>query len=209
MTARIGNVLQLPKEGHAYAPRPNSARILEVYREATVPELEAGLTWYEEAHAIACDLDPLHPERGAGVLAALSPKIDWVRNVALAYEMYDYGEVVGVYGANQIKARRIMAGEAPLEVLGGHKVRNFFTAINNPSAVGAVVIDRHAYDVAQGRVTNDESRKALRRVGMYERFAEAYKRAARVLKRESGLLVTPSQIQAVTWLVWRRLKGLP
>jgi hypothetical protein len=72
----------------------------------------------------------------------------------------------------------------------------------------AVVVDRHAFDIAVGRVTNNETRYALGRKGVYGSFAKAYVRAAKTIARETGMDVSASQVQAVTWTVWRRLKGL-
>jgi hypothetical protein len=207
--------LTKPRKSHAYTPKPNMNRILEIYRQATVAELEEGLSWYKDAHAVAVALDPENPRRAAGVLAALSPRMPWERNIMLAARAYeefhnypqDSAWASGALLANCVKADRILRGEDPLDVLGGDKVRAFFETIADPMS-DAVVVDRHAFDVAMGRVTNDESRAALGRVGMYERFAKRYVMAARHLSQETGANISASQVQAVTWTVWRRLKGL-
>lgn len=208
MTYRTGNTLDLPKTGHVYAANANSARILDVYRQATVAELEAGMAWYADAHALASRLNPADVSGAAGVIAALSPMMPWDRNMMLAARAYEDGTASGALYGNVAKANAILAGSNPLDVLGGDKVRNFYAAIADPTSKSAVCIDRHAFDIAVGRVTNNESRAALGRKGIYERFANAYRRAARVLSKETGMDVTPSQVQAVTWLTWRRLKGL-
>jgi hypothetical protein len=199
--------LTKPRKNHAYAANPNMNRIIDIYREATVAELSEGLDWYKDAHAVACRLDPENPRRAAGVLAALSPRENWDRNIMLAARAYEDGQASGSLGANCTKANRILAGEDPLDVLGGSKVRAFFQTIADPMS-DAVVIDRHAFDVALGRVTNDESRQALSRKGVYEAFAKRYVLAARELSKETGMDISASQVQAVTWTVWRRLKGL-
>lgn len=206
MVFRLGNTLAEPRN-RVYAANPNSARIVEVFEQATDAELDAGLYWYPDALAFATTLDPERPERAAGVIAALSPMKDWITNCALAARAYDDGRASGSLGANNAKATMILHGANPLEVLGGNKVRNFYMAIADPHHPDAVAIDRHAFDIAVGRITNDQSRTALSRKGVYESFAAAYKRAARVLARE-GIDVSPSQVQATTWVVWRRLKGL-
>jgi hypothetical protein len=132
----------------------------------------------------------------------------WGQNVNIAARAYADGYASGALFRNCAKADAIMAGAEPLEVLGGNKVCNFYKAIADPSDVTAVVIDRHAFDIAVGRITNDKSRAALDRKGVYDAFARAYERAARAITEETGLDVSPSQVQAVTWSVWRRLKGL-
>ena len=181
--------------------------MLEVYRLATVVELDYGHNWYRIANALARRLDPIAPVQAAGVIAALSPMMDWDRNMMLAIRAYEDGEASGALFGNVRKANAIMAGADPLEILGGKKVRNFFAAIANPESEEAVCIDRHAFDIAMGRVTNDKTRGALSRKGVYEEFQDAYRRAAKVLTKETGVHHTPSEVQAVTWVAWRRLKG--
>lgn len=203
---RIGNTLAVPTK-RVYAANPNSARIVDVWRQATVSELVEGMEWYRDAHALAVKLDPANPSQAAGVIAALSPMMAWGQNVNLAVRAYADGKASGALFTNVAKANRILAGESADAVLGGDKVRAFWGVIADPSS-DAVVIDRHAFDIAVGRVTNNESRYALGRKGVYESFARAYVRAAKTIARETGMDVSASQVQAVTWTVWRRLKGL-
>lgn len=207
MVFRLDNTLTEPRN-IMYAAKPNAARILDVYRQATLQELQDGLSWYADAHAIAVALDPARPHAAAGVIAALSPMMPWDRNIMVAARAYSDGYASGGLYRNCAKADAIMAGADPLEVLGGDKVCNFYKAIANPHDGSAVVIDRHAFDIAVGRITNDKSRTALTRKGVYESFARAYGRAARALTDETGMDISPSAVQAVTWTVWRRLKGL-
>jgi len=176
--------------------RPTTPNIVKIYRAATEAHVAEGLEWYRHAHRLARELDPQNPRRGAGVIAALSPRESWTRNVMLATELYTTGGELlhGTLSSNLDKARRIYAGEDPLDVLGGDKVRAFFTLINNPADAGTVCVDRHAFDVAVGRKTDDKARQILGRKGMCERFARAYRRAAEQLG------VTPAQVQAVTWV---------
>ena len=206
MAYRTGNTLATPRN-RVYAANPNSARILEVWQQATIAELDEGLNWYADANAFAMTLDPERPERAAGVIAALSPLKAWTDNCRLAALAFEQGFASGVMRANGAKADAILSGAHPLEVLKGNKVCNFYKAIENPEHPDAVCIDRHAFDIAVGRVTNDQSRSALSRKGVYERFGAAYKRAARIIALNDHA-VSPSQLQAVTWVTWRRLKGI-
>lgn len=201
-------VLTRPEVTKVYAARPRVNAILDVYRLATLTDLDYGLNWYPTAHALAVDLAPENPRQAAGVIAALSPMMNWERNMMLAVRAYRDGEASGALGRNVEKANVILCGADPLDILGGNKVRNFFGAIADPDSNVFVVIDRHAFDIAIGRVSNDATRAALSRVGMYDLFALAYRRAAERLTRETGIHHTPSQVQAVTWCTWRRLKGL-
>lgn len=207
MVFRLENTLTEPRN-IVYAAKPNSARILDVYRQATLQELQDGLDWYVDAHKLAVTLDPERPHAAAGVLAALSPMKSWGHNVNMAVRAYADGYASGGLYKNCAKADAIMAGAEPLDVLGGDKVCNFYKAIADPHDGSAAVIDRHAFDIAVGRITNDKSRTALSRKGVYESFARAYARAAKTIESETGMDISPCQLQAVTWGTWRRLKGL-
>lgn len=203
---RVGNVLAVPGK-RVYAAKPNSANIVRVWEQATVAELSEGMDWYRDANALAVRLSPSDPAQAAGVIAALSPMMSWGQNVNLAVRAYADGKASGALFSNVAKANRILAGERPEDVLGGDKVRAFYGVIADPTS-DAVVVDRHAFDIAVGRVTNNDSRHALGRKGVYESFSNAYVRAAKAIARETGMDVSASQVQAVSWTVWRRLKGL-
>lgn len=203
---RIGNVLAVPTK-RVYAANPNSARIVDVWRQATVKEMVEGMDWYKDANALAVRLSPADPASAAGVIAALSPMMSWGQNINIAVRAYADGKASGALFSNVAKADRILAGERPEDVLGGDKVRAFYGVIADPAS-DAVVVDRHAFDIAVGRVTNNESRQGLSRKGVYASFASAYVRAAKAISAETGMDISASQVQAVTWTVWRRLKGL-
>ena len=177
--------------------RPLTRNVVAVYRRATPEQLARGRNWYQDAHDLALELDAHSPARGAGVIAALSPMIQWERNAALARGAFLAGVGFGTYGANTRKASAILRGEDPLEVLGGRKVRAFYACIVNPEGSDAVCVDRHAHDIAVGQRCTDETRAALASERTYQAFVRAYLRAARVLD------VPASHVQAVTWLVWR------
>jgi hypothetical protein len=180
--------------------------ITAVYRAATDTQREEGAAWYRVARAIAARLDPADPSRGAAVLAVLSPMVQWDRNVRLAEDAYA-GRPLGCLSRNADKARRIIAGEDPETVVTGDKVRAFWRAITDPTDQAAIVIDRHALDIAAGEVLGDERRKsALTRKGDYARVAALYRRAAVRLSREYGKDLSPVDVQATTWVAWRVAK---
>lgn len=193
---------------------PVVQNIVNMFWSATDEDMAAGLAWYAMAHSIAAELDPDDVRIGAGVIAALSPQLGWSENVRLARKAFADDRASGHTGSNVNKANRILWHYMdPLDVLGGQKVRAFYTAIVEPEHTTAVVIDRHAFDIAVGRVTDGATRGVLARVGVYELFADAYREAARRITSELGdyygrRAVSPSAVQAVTWLAWRRQKGI-
>lgn len=191
--------------------QPQADRIVATLWDATDEELSHGMAWYRLAYAHAARLSPDSPSVGAGVLAALSPQMGWGRNVEIAEEVFRRGTALGVKGQtsrNLQKADYILSGTyAPLEILGGNKVRAFYRAIMGDAT--AVVIDRHAFAVAIGREADDSDRAVLSRVGVYDQFAHAYVTAAESFARQThgALTLTPAQVQAVTWVTWRRQHG--
>jgi hypothetical protein len=180
--------------------RASTRTVLRTFRAATAAQLSEGHDWYDQAHDLAAQLDPHDPRRAAGVLAALSPRVAWPRNVELARRAYAEGRASGVLGTSCRAADAILGGAHPLDVLRGPKTRAFFTLIDDPHHPSMVCVDRHGIDVAVGRKLPEAQRSAwfpLARRGLYEEFAACYRRAALIAD------VRPSQMQAVTWLAWR------
>jgi len=124
----------------------------------------------------------------AGVIAALSPRIRWVRNLAVARLALAGKKVTGVFKNNLAKARRIIAGEKPLGVLSGPKTRAFYRAIMGDES--AAVIDvwmLRAVNYAKYKLRDHE----------YNRITSALARAAHVVG------TTIARLQAVVWAVVR------
>jgi len=188
-----------------------SVKLLEkhvtaVYRAATPAERVEGCSWYATARQVAESLDPADPARAAAVLAVLSPRLSWERNVEAATDAYA-GRPTRTLRMNEDKALRIIAGETPDAVVKGPKVRAFWAAIVDPDNAEAIVIDRHALDITAGTVLDDEQRgKLLGRKGAYGEVAALYRSAARRLSKEFGTDLTAVDVQATTWVSWRRGK---
>src|SRR4051812_4690439 len=113
--------------------------ILEVYKNASRSEKARGSLFYSQAAVKVRHMAALFSttdEMAAGVIAALSPNVDWKRNLVQAAEFIaaDWQRKpimpeVGAYGAaNQAKAARILRGEDPYLVLGGPRVRGLYEA---------------------------------------------------------------------------------
>lgn len=183
---------------------PLARNITRAYRLSDWIDQWQGARWYVEANRLALELSPGNVERGAGVIAALSPREIWTRNANNARLLFANGGTgtIGL-GANVAKAMRIYAGEAPLDVLGGPKVRAFYGCIVDAGWGSDVCVDLHAWHVATGQVEAIDSQGALARKGMYERTASCYRRAAAIISREQGEHVSPAMVQATTWL-WQR-----
>lgn len=127
-----------------------------------------------------------------GAFAALSPQVSWTEQLAHGPEFIRSGGEASHpgFGRNRDKARRILAGEEPGDVLGGPKVRAFYAALGGDG--GAVVVDRHAVRIAVGGEL-DGSLTARR----YRLVADAYKDAALRIGME------PADLQAMTWCYYK------
>lgn len=180
--------------------------ITRLYRAATPEQRAAGLEWYRDAHLITRALADKHGvtiDAAAGVVAALSPLRSWGDNVNLAARAIANGGLSGGAFKDSVqKVNRILSGEPVLSVLGGDKVRAFWHCIVSAGQTSAVCVDRHALDAATNTRNTDETRPRLS-AKKYREVANAYVRAAEIISRESGRLVTPSAVQATVWLVWR------
>lgn len=190
---------------------PEVENVLSVYLRASDSAMREGMAWYDDAHSFAKTLDPKRFHRAAGVIAALSPMNHWENNKRKAALLYSRNGIIvmgddnsnGIgLSKNVAKAIAIYRGEDALDVLGGFKVRAFYQTILDPTADIDPVIDRHAFDIAVGKVTNDKARGILGRKGVYHEFANVYREAAML----TG--IGPAQLQAVTWIQWRNEKGI-
>ena len=182
----------------AYAPSAKVREryvqnILTAWHAATPDQVARGRVWYRTAHELATMLSDGNPRPAAGVIAALSANKRWTHNQQLAADAWG-GKIHGHTGAVLRKVAAILGGADPEEILPmGSKTGMFFRCINDPTDPDAVVIDRHAHDVAVGRRYGDRDR-GLSSKRRYAMLAHCYREAALRL----GEL--PSTVQAVTWL---------
>jgi len=174
------------------------ARLVDLLNAATDEAWQEGTYWYARAHAAAvgiADEYNVSVETAAGVIAALSPRLPWAKNVEYAHRVFRDGTAPVLY-TNRDKAIRIARGEHPTEVLSGAKVKAFYQCILSP-ITDAVCIDRHAIDAALGYKGDDTSRKVLDRKGAYDMVVWAYIAAA------EHFGIGPAQCQAIAWVAWR------
>jgi hypothetical protein len=177
--------------------------ILRVFSQATKGEIHAGTAWYKHASEETARRLPELPRKTAiGIVAALSPQTAWERNIRYAEKFVETGQC-GQTGSNQAIAKAILEGAEPLEVLnkgfgyGYGKVSNFFKCLSDQDT-DAVCIDGHAYAIWAGeRITTNKTPNISKR--LYQAIEEDYQSAA------SAVGLKPHQIQAITWLAWRRL----
>jgi hypothetical protein len=196
--------------------RTNVDNIKAIYQLATLTEQQDGISWYPAARQIArnlADRHGIHPAEVAGVIAALSPRNRWERNVQDADSLiaaYQAGgpeqaqlTKVCTFGANKAKAIRILeAGVLTdadvLAILSGPKLKEFYSCIQG---IADVCIDGHAFCIWAANRTGLKDVPAIG-VKLRREIKADYQTAA----DELGL--TPSACQAITWCAWRRIHGV-
>lgn len=172
--------------------RTLTRRILATWQRATSSDIEAGARWYGEAESLVTELasDTVTREQAAAVVAHLSPRTTWTRNVAGAAALVRHGERgPGIMAANHDRAAAALTHPDPESTFGGPKTLRFFRNILGDSE--AVTVDVWAARVA------GVSEKSLSRKGIYDAVEHAYRRAARRVG------VSPATMQATTWVVAR------
>lgn len=190
-------------------------RILRTFELATAQEIEHGVKWYANAAADARAISKAHGvpfNTVVGVISALSPNNRWERNLVDARNLigaYLSGEdveavTVCTYKAMRAKAWQIMeesgaSVERIMEILNGQKIKAFAACI---MGLDACCIDGHAFNIAMGKRESLTDAKVSVGVKMFRTLQEAYSNAG---KRRG---FTAYEMQAITWVTWRRLHGI-
>jgi hypothetical protein len=190
---------------------------------ASQADILAGLDWYKRAHKLGVRLihayDGLTLGQAVGVIAALSPNNKWTRNCTDAEAMIKAWHLgadplsvkVCTFNKNKAKAAAILAltaddleTEIIAEILNGRKVVAFYRSImGDPDAV---CVDGHAYAVWIGERIPTTQTPSIG-VKLYADIARAYQLVAKRSYELCGTTLTPTQVQAVTWVTYRRLLG--
>jgi hypothetical protein len=190
---------------------------------ASQADILAGIEWYARALRFARMLvqayDGLTLGQAVGVIAALSPNNKWTRNCVDAEAMIKawhmgadpMGVKVCTFNPNKAKAAAILALTADdletdtiAEILKGRKVVAFYRSImGDPDAV---CVDGHAYAVWIGERIPTTQTPSIG-VKLYADIARAYQLVAKRSYELCGTTLTPTQVQAVTWVTYRRLLG--
>ena len=204
----------------ARAVTRNISGMLQLTSQA---DILAGIEWYARALRFARMLvhayDGLTLDQAVGVLAALSPNNKWTRNCVDAEAMIKawhmgvdpFSVKVCTYNPNKTKAAAILALTANdletdtiAEILNGRKVVAFYRSImGDPDAV---CVDGHAYAVWIGERIPTTQTPSIG-VKLYADIARAYQLVAKRSFNLCGVTLNATQVQATTWVTYRRLLG--
>ena len=193
--------------------------IIKIYKLATPEEKRDGIVWYANAYSdcnrIAIDLSvPIHIV--TGVVAALSPNNKWNRNVTNARELIqafvngdDMDSVkVSTYHTMKRKAWSILEDmpdhEGVIVLLNGQKIVSFYRNIMGDDTC---TVDGHAKNIYYGErhgLTDDRTNVGKKE---YKTISDAYVKAGKRV-RVNGRSLKAFEIQAITWVVWRRIHNI-
>jgi hypothetical protein len=191
--------------------------ILAIYNQASENEVINGTKWYRDANnmtKLMAEKYNLTHIQTAGIVASLSPGTNWNQNIIDANHLCSYlkaglklnNVTVTTYGQNKDKAYKIylnpqITGAECFKLILGASVRvnktsSFFLNILHPDQSDIVTIDRHSFRVNLGLTELPQIALTEKR---YRIMTEAYKKASKKIQ------INPIDLQAITWLTFRRL----
>lgn len=193
--------------------------ILAIYKMATPEEKRDGIVWYADAlrdcTRIALDTSvPLHVV--VGVVASLSPNNKWERNIQNAKDLIhacvngDGIDSVKVCTYHKMKEKAWSILEAMpdhdgvITILNGQKIVSFYRNIMGDDTC---TIDGHARNIAYNErvgLTDDKTNIGVRE---YRTLQAEYVQAAK-RTRVNGRALKAFELQAITWVTWRRIHNI-
>lgn len=162
----------------------------KVFQDATADDIESGRQWYPGARGVVYAMARQYgvtPEKAAGVVAALSQRCQWSKNIEHARACFEKRPIGGLPAAAN-KAIAIRDGANIVDTLGpnAHKIRAFYLALLGD--MDAVVIDTWIIKALKWPT------KSYTRI-QYEKLADIIRRQA----RRAGM--TAAAYQATVWVV--------
>jgi hypothetical protein len=201
--------------------RANTRHISGMLQLASQTDIMDGIDWYDRAYNLAVRFihayDGLTMGQAVGVISALSPQNKWERNCIDAEAMIktwaiggDYNMLkVSTFNKNKAKAIAILEldmesadAEAIPNILSGQKVVAFYRSIMGDK--NAVCVDGHAFAIFIGeRIPTTKTPSITPK--LFETIQRAYQLVAKRSHDLCGVELSPTQVQAVTWVTYRRL----
>lgn len=181
---------------------------IECYRDllgqADNDELRQGQAWYLNVNR---EVNRLSVETGysleicAGVIAVLSPMVEWNLNFKIAKRfLKSKGKIKGAgFPINYRKAREVLKGN--LDVIRGPKVKRFFRMLLDPIFDEAVIDTHMIAAFFKGIAYRDDFKVISQSEKRLAPIREAIKTIANERKESVG------QVQATIWITFKRLNG--
>tara|TARA_R100001460_G_scaffold2812_1_gene8833 strand:- start:971 stop:1594 length:624 start_codon:yes stop_codon:yes gene_type:complete len=195
------------------------ANIISIWKLSTPQEKRDGIVWYVDAHKECQQISQefgIADYEAAGVISALSPNNRWELNLRNARDMitaFMNGDNIDsfsvcTYPKMKEKAWGILQERPDYDgmkvKLSGKKITCFY---ENIMGEDTCTIDGHARNIAYNeRVTLTSDANSIT-VREYAELQEAYRQAAKKLRYQNKRLKA-YELQAVTWVAWRRMHGI-
>ena len=199
-------------------------KILAIYKMATPEEKRDGIVWYANALSVCSRMSitynvPLHIV--TGVVARLSPNNNWKRNLINADAMLKAkiaGEDINSFKVSTYPSNKKLAWEMldlnkdgnfmdypqTIAHLNGQKIQSF---CGNIMGDDGCTIDGHARNIAYGERVGLTSGKINIGKKEYRELQEAYVQACK-RTRVNGRALKAFELQAITWVAWRRIHNI-
>lgn len=187
-----------------------TARIMKTFALASEEQIRAGSAWYASARAEAASMAAaggITVDRAACVIAHLSPRTAWARNIRAAWDVVTDGDTMINMAANVERAKAALVADDPWTTFGPDALKTRRFAANIAGDDSVVTVDVWALRVAFGRgwgkawrqnaSTDAELIRMLGRAGVYAGIERAYLNAA------TRLNLPATTVQAVTWGIAR------
>ena len=206
--------------------------IIAIRRKAKPEDVAHGIAWYAEAYEqcrVMADKYNLPDYIVVGVVAALSPNNRWTTNITNADDLIaawrDGGKPddvsVCTYNAMKLKAWSILDAfrddgcmrysehdtvivDEVKPILNGKKIVCFYENIMGDDTC---TIDGHARNIAYAERVNLTDGKTSIGVKEYANLQDAYRIAASRC-RVNGRRLKAYELQAITWVTWRKMHGI-
>lgn len=193
----------------------NQKAIQAILDLATVADHSEGMSWYRRANDAATRMASqygIHAETVAAVIAALSPRNKWDRNLVDAENLINIFQAGGAeeaanvkvctFNKNKAKAIEILLADCLQEeakaILSGPKLVEFYSCILGQDDV---CIDGHAYSIWLG------DRITLANVPSIGKKLRQQIKADYISVADRNDL-RPYEVQAITWVTHRRIHGV-
>jgi hypothetical protein len=189
--------------------------IIRFYNLASPIELREGIEWYDIANQYCKELAArfdISVQQVAGIIAVFSPQAGWAENkrYAISFLVNPGNRLRSL--VQHIKAKKILRLKSEADIYNAQSVGNeafktksFLLNILNPDINTGVTIDRHAIAVCTQNPDNVfalDNSYAKYTKAQYDFFQSCYVSAA------TSLDILPHQLQAITWLTYRRIRDL-
>jgi len=215
----MGGVFCFPFNSNDMEIYMSVQNIIATYQMATTEEIKDGVTWYRKAYLDCRKIAIKHTVSThivVGVVSALSPNNKWERNLVNADELigaYINGDgidsiKVSTYHKMKEKAWHIL-GQMPRKddvtfILNGQKISSFY---QNIMGYDTCTVDGHARNIYYAERESLTDPKTNIGKKEYAMIQQAYVEAGSMLK-VNGQALKAYEVQAITWVTWRRIHGI-